>query len=97
MSFTAADVEKIAHLARSAINADDVVVYTKNLSNILDFVAQMDSVDTSGIEPMAHPTHATQRLRPDEVTEHNQRELFQSIAPQVTAGLYLVPQVIAEE
>jgi len=94
MSLDKQDVEKIAHLARLAINEDDVPAYAQNLSNILDLVEQMNSVDTDNIEPMAHPTDAVQRLREDEVRETNQREHFQEIAPQVEDGLYLVPKVI---
>lgn len=87
-------IEKIAHLSRLEINADDIPHYVRNLSNILDFVGQMDAVDTSTVEPMAHPLSVTQRLRPDQVTEVNQRDKFQAIAPRVDAGLYLVPKVI---
>jgi len=94
MSLDKQDVEKIAHLARIAINNDDVPTYAQNLSSILDLVEQMNSVDTDDVEPMAHPTDAVQRLREDEVRETNQRERFQSIAPQVEDGLYLVPKVI---
>ena len=94
MSLDAADVKKIAHLARLAITEQDIPEYARNLSNILDFVAQMSAVDTAGVSPMAHPMDAAQRLRPDTVTETDQRERFQSIAPQVEAGLYLVPKVI---
>ncbi|MCK5639633.1 MAG: Asp-tRNA(Asn)/Glu-tRNA(Gln) amidotransferase subunit GatC [Gammaproteobacteria bacterium] len=94
MSLDRSDVEKIAHLARLAISEEDIPGYTHNLSNILDLVAQMDAVDTSGVEPMAHPLDATQRLRADEVSETNQREAFQKIAPATEASLYLVPQVI---
>ncbi len=94
MSLTAVEVKKIAHLARLAINEADTPKYVSELSTILDFVAQMDKVDTGSILPMAHPLDVTQRLRADEVTEPNQRELFQSIAPSVESGLYLVPQVI---
>ena len=94
MSLDAADVKKIAHLARLAITEQDIPEYARNLSNILDFVAQMSAVDTAGVSPMAHPMDAAQRLRPDTVTETDQRECFQSIAPQVEAGLYLVPKVI---
>jgi len=68
--------------------------YVRNLSNILDLVEQMDSVDTDNVEPMAHPMEMVQRLREDVVTETNQREHFQQIAPQIENGLYLVPQVI---
>ena len=94
MSLDRADVEKIAHLARLSIREEDVPDYARNLSEILAFVEQMSAVDTEGVTPMAHPMDAGQRLRPDEVTEENRREVFQSIAPQVEAGLYLVPKVI---
>jgi aspartyl-tRNA(Asn)/glutamyl-tRNA(Gln) amidotransferase subunit C len=94
MSLTRADVIKIAHLARLAIDEDDIPVSLRDLSNILDFVEKMNAVDTTDIEPMAHPLAATQRLRPDQVTEGNQRTRFQAVAPQVEDGLYLVPKVI---
>jgi len=94
MSLSRSDVERIAHLARLAIAEEDIPKYSQNLSNILDLVAQMDAVDTSAVAPMAHAFDVSQRLRPDEVTESNQRERFQAIAPQVEAGLYLVPKVI---
>jgi aspartyl-tRNA(Asn)/glutamyl-tRNA(Gln) amidotransferase subunit C len=94
MSLEKSDVEKIAHLARLAIDEKDVPEYAKNLSNILDLVEQMSSVNTDDVTPMAHPLDATQRLRPDEVTETNQRDHFQKVAPNVEDGLYLVPKVI---
>ena len=94
MALDASDVEKIAHLARLGIDADDVPGYTRNLSDILAFVEQLDAVDTQDIKPLAHPLEATQRLRPDTVTETNDRENFQQVAPQTENGLYLVPKVI---
>ena len=94
MSLDRSDIEKIAHLARLAIAEDDIPRYARELSNILDMVAEMSAVDTSTVTPMAHPLAAGQRLRPDAVTEPDQRARFQSIAPQVEAGLYLVPKVI---
>ncbi len=94
MSVDKSDIEKIAHLARLQIDEADVDGYTTNLANILDLVAQMNSVDTGQVTPMAHPMDAVQRLREDVVTETNQREHFQAIAPQVEDGLYLVPRVI---
>ena len=94
MSLGPAEVAKIAHLARLAISEADIPVYARNLSSILELVAQMNTVDTTGVEPLAHPLEMAQRLRPDEITESNQRERFQAIAPSVEAGLYLVPQVI---
>lgn len=94
MSLNEADVERIAHLARLEIEPADVAGYGRNLTAILDFVAQMNAVDTAGVEPMAHPLDAVQRLREDEVTEPDHREAFQAIAPLVEDGLYLVPKVI---
>ncbi len=94
MSLARDDVEKIAHLARLAVDEDELDAVAAGLSDILKMVEQMGSVDTAGVTPMAHPLHMTQPLRTDQVTEENQRELFQSIAPQTEDGLYLVPKVI---
>ena len=94
MSLGPVEVAKIAHLARLAIREQDAPAYARNLSAILDLVAQMNAVDTTGVVPMAHPLDMAQRLRADAVTEANQREHFQAIAPRVEAGLYLVPKVI---
>ena len=94
MSLDKNQVEKIAHLARLQIDSADIPQYATNLSNILDLVAQMDAVDTNGVDPMAHPTEAVQRLRVDEVTETDQRDHFRAVAPLVENGLYLVPKVI---
>lgn len=97
MSLTAGDVKKIAHLARLNMSEEDIAFYTPQLSTILEFVEQMNQADTSHIEPLANPLDLSQRLRPDVVTETNQRNAFQAIAPQVEAGLYLVPKVIDGE
>ena len=94
MSLSADDVNKIAYLARLGIDAKDVECYAKDLSGILDLVAQMEGVDTENIIPMAHPMDQVQRLRTDVVSEQDQREKFQALAPQVESGLYLVPKVI---
>lgn len=94
MSLAKDDVEKIAHLARLDLGEDALDAVANGLSSILQMVEQMSVVDTSGVTPMAHPLHMTQPLRRDEVTEQDQRELFQSIAPQTEDGLYLVPRVI---
>jgi len=94
MSLTAEDVNKIAHLARLGIDSQDVASYTKDLSGMLALMAKMGEVNTDGVEPMAHPLDQVQRLRADVVTESNQREHFQAIAPKVEDGLYLVPKVI---
>ncbi len=94
MSLTPDDVQKIAHLARLSVTQDEKTSVATDLTNILDLVEQMNQVDTSGVVPMSHPLHMVQRLRPDEVTETDQREKFQSIAPAVENGLFLVPKVI---
>ena len=94
MALDKSDVESIAHLARIAISEEDVPAYAETLSNILTLVEQMNSVDTSGVRPMAHPLDMAQRLREDVVSEKNQREHLQQYAPAVEDGLFLVPQVI---
>ena len=94
MPLTLDDVKKVASLARLAATEQEAQTAHAQLSAIFGLIAEMQAVDTTGIEPMSHAQDVTQRLREDRVTESSQRELFQSIAPQVEAGLYLVPQVI---
>ena len=94
MSIDVDEVKKIAKLAALNVAEADVQSYATNLSNIIDLVAQMDAVDTTGVTPMSHPFDAVQRLREDVVTDHNRREDFQKIAPTTADGLYLVPKVI---
>ncbi|MCP4597261.1 Asp-tRNA(Asn)/Glu-tRNA(Gln) amidotransferase subunit GatC [Neptuniibacter sp.] len=94
MSLDRSDVDKIAHLARLQIEEQDTPEYAQNLTNILDLVDQMQAVDTTDVSPMAHPLDAVQRLRSDDVTEDNNREQLQSVAPAVENGLFLVPKVI---
>lgn len=90
----AQEVNRIAHLARLAIGEEDVKRYARELSSILALAEQMNAVDTRVVEPLAHPLEEGQRLRVDEVTESNRRDLYQSGAPSVDRGLYLVPKVI---
>ena len=87
-------VHHIAELAQLKIDKKDVRAQMDSMTNILNLVEQMQEVDTTGIEPMANPLDAVQRLRPDKVSEPNQRDKFQEIAPIIEAGLYLVPKVI---
>ena len=94
MSLSTEEIKKISLLARLAISDEEAQQYSESLSEIFDLVAQMNAVDTSGIEPMAHPQDISQRLREDVVTASNEREKFQSIAPSTEKGLYLIPQVI---
>ncbi|KOR33073.1 hypothetical protein TI05_03365 [Achromatium sp. WMS3] len=94
MSLKRADVEKIAHLARLAITEPETESYAQELSRILELVEQLNMVDTKGVLPMAHPLNMPQRLREDMVTEQDQRDKYQAMAPLTEDGLYLVPKVI---
>jgi aspartyl-tRNA(Asn)/glutamyl-tRNA(Gln) amidotransferase subunit C len=76
------------------IDEQQIEHYAQDLSKLLDLMTQMGQQDTNGVSPMAHPLDQMQRLRPDAVTESDQRDAFQAIAPQTEAGLYLVPKVI---
>ena len=94
MSLEPASVLNIAHLARLHLTGDDVERYAGELSAILAFIEQMNAVDTSGVVPMAHPLDMTQPLRADAITEQDRRDEYQTNAPAVRDGLYLVPRVI---
>lgn len=94
MSLTLDDVKRIAMLARIEVTDSESEQILGQLGGIFKLIEQMQSVDTAGIEPMAHAQDLVARLRPDTVTETDEHELFQSIAPEVDADLYLVPKVI---
>jgi aspartyl-tRNA(Asn)/glutamyl-tRNA(Gln) amidotransferase subunit C len=94
MALSIEDVRRSARLARIAIEEDEAQSVLEQLVRIFAMIEEMRAVDVSGIEPMAHAQDLALRLREDVVTEPDQRELFQAIAPQVRAGLYLVPKVI---
>ncbi len=94
MSIGPDDINQIAHLARLKIDEKDVPKLSGDLDNILSLVDQLQAVNTDNIVPMAHPMDAVQILRKDVVTETNQREKYQAVAPAVEDGLYLVPKVI---
>ena len=94
MTISREDIEKVAVLARIRLDEEQIPALENDLGNILSLVDQLSAADTDNIEPLAHPLDAVQRLRADEVTETNQREAFQAIAPATEDGLYLVPRVI---
>ena len=94
MTLKIEDVRNIAQLARLQIDDSSVEQYATELSRILALAEQMSAVDTTDVTPMAHQMDATQRLRADEVTETDQRDKFQAIAPDVERGFYRVPKVI---
>lgn len=87
-------IARIADLARLELTAEESRAMQQQLNGILAMVDAMANVDTTNVEPMSHPQQAMQRLREDRVTEQDERESFQSIAPAVEDGLYLVPKVI---
>lgn len=88
------DIQKIAILARLEVKEQELEHYTQTLSQILGLIDQMNAVDTSSVAPMAHPQDVSLRLREDRVSETDQRDQFQKIAPETENGLYLVPKVI---
>ena len=94
MSLSKDQVQHIALLARLQLSENEYAESVQKLSKIVDFVDQLSAADTDGVVPMAHPLHAVQRLRPDQVTETDQRDYFQENAASVADGLYLVPKVI---
>ena len=94
MALTLDDVKRVAHLARIEISEDGAASILRDLTSIFQLIERMQAVDVDGIEPMSHAQDLTLRLREDAVTEHDQHALFQSVAPQVEADLYLVPKVI---
>jgi len=87
-------VRQIAVLARLKLSDDEYAESVEKLSKIVDFVAHLSAADTSGVIPMAHPLDVAQRLRPDVVTEPDERDRYQENASSVAGGLYLVPKVI---
>lgn len=94
MSIEQDEIEKIAQLARIHIADHEIGELTQRITRILGMVEQLQAADTDGITPMANPLDDVQRLRADKITETNQRDAFQAIAPAVENGLYLVPKVI---
>ena len=94
MPLTSKDITHIARLARLKTSADQAEFYATQLTRIMDLVEQMNNIDTSDVEPMAHPQNTALRLREDEVTTGDCREAYQAISPQSANGFYLVPKVI---
>ena len=94
MTIKRADIEKLAELARIGITEENIAETTRSLGEVLALVDQLQAADTSGVDPMAHPLDAVQRLRPDRITEPDCREAMQAIAPATEDGLFLVPRVI---
>ena len=94
MPLSLQEVQRIAELARIGIGDAEARTVQAQLNDIFQLIGRMQKVDTEGIAPMTHAEGRSLRLREDKVTERDQREQFQSVAPQVEQGLYLVPKVI---
>jgi aspartyl-tRNA(Asn)/glutamyl-tRNA(Gln) amidotransferase subunit C len=94
MSLSKDEVDRIARLARLAVHPDESLAVSERLNRVLGMIETMRAVDTQQVEPMSHALDVVQRLRPDEVTETDQRPQFQAVAPAVERDLYLVPKVI---
>ena len=94
MTIDRATVAAVAHLARIGVDESDLDILADRVDRILNLVARMQAVDTQGVAPMHHPLDAVQRLRADAVTEGDQRDALQALAPASDEGLYLVPRVI---
>ena len=94
MSLTSDHVKRVAKLARLGLTDAETAEILAQLNSILNLVDQMQRIDTKNVMPLAHPLELKQTLRADAVTEMDQREKFQNTAPQVNAGLYLVPRVV---
>lgn len=97
MSFETKEIKKIAHLARLAISNDQANSLVNDFNNIIGFVEKMKQSDTENVKPLSHPYDISQPVRDDQVTEKNERQSLQSIAPDTKAGLYIVPQFIETE
>ena len=91
------DLEHIANLAKLSLSRDELDSVGEKLNSVLSMIAKMDDVETKQVEALSHPIEQPQPLREDQVTEADQHDAFQAIAPLAKHGLYLVPQVIETE
>lgn len=94
MSLTLDQVQRIAHLARIEVSEAEALTTQGHLNGIFQLIEQMQAVNTTGVEPMAHAQDLSQRLREDAVSESDRRAAYQAVAPETEAGLFLVPKVI---
>lgn len=101
MTINDQDLLRLAKLSRIEITPEELAGTRNDLNRILGLIADLQAIDTNGIEPMAHPLEAHQdialRLRPDAVTEtpsEDRRAELLANAPDARDGLFLVPKVI---
>ena len=88
------DIRHLCDLAQLKLTKAESDAVAGDLARIIDMVDQMQSMDTDGVEPLAHPLDSQARLRPDQVSEEVDRDLYQRGAPLIADGLYLVPRVV---
>jgi len=94
MALSSEDIQRLAHLARIEITSAEAIDVRAKLDGIFDLIGRMRAIDTADIVPMSHAQDVTLPLREDAVTDTDRHELYQSVAPAVQSGLYLVPKVI---
>ncbi len=94
MALDKSEIEKIAHLARLHVSESEAEEVTTRITDILALIDQMQTVDAESVEAMAHPLEVVQRLRADDITEQDQRDELQKLAPSSENGMYLVPRVL---
>ena len=94
MSLSPDSLQKIAHLARINVSSAELVDVGNKLEGIFRLIDEMQSVNTQGVAPMSHGKDVVAFLRPDMVTETDEREKFQMNAPATEQGYFLVPKVI---
>ena len=94
MALSLDDIQRIAHLARIEITPAEAAEVGRKLDGIFAMIGRMSAVDTTGIVPMSHAQDLSLPLREDRVSESDHHLDYQSVAPAVQDGLYLVPKVI---
>jgi len=94
MSIKKSEIAYISSLSKLKMEDIEIDNFTRQISDILEMIQQLEKVNTDDIEPMAHPLNMKQRLRKDSVTEENQRELYKENAAEFEEGFYKVPKVI---
>ena len=94
MPITSEDVARVAHLARLRIPEDSLAEVTDRFTRVLSMIDELQKINTDGVDPMSNPHDMVQRLRADEITENDERDALQRVAPEVVDGYFLVPRVI---
>ena len=94
MSINKDQIKYLSLLSRMDIQESEINDVEEKLTKIIDFVDQLQSIDTDEIEPMAHPLNQSQRLRADKVVEENNRDKIQKNSKSIERGMYIVPKVI---